>query len=132
MPATTAAVSPGSRAARIAPVCEDTLTAGTGVAPACHSAAAPPTSSSAPSGRAVRANSPAAAASSAGTATSGHTSHGAGGGLQVSTPSTRAGVSPWRSGTVHSKTVWLRSGSSATAGGNRPSVIQWVRWSCQT
>ena len=58
----------GSSAETIAPACEATLSGGSGVAAACHSAAAAPTSRSTPSGRGVRASSPAATASSAGTA----------------------------------------------------------------
>ena len=65
MPATSTAVRAGSSAATTAPVCDEALTAGSGVAPACQSAAAAPVSIKPPSGRAERANAPAAAASSA-------------------------------------------------------------------
>ena len=63
---------------------------------------------------------------------SGQTSHGDGGGVQVSSPVTSTGVPPWISGTVHSKTVCGLPGSAATAGGSWEVLIQWVRWSCQT
>jgi hypothetical protein len=130
--ATRTAVSAGNNADTRAPACEPTLTGGSGVASACHRAAAAPTTSSAPSGRAVRAKSPAATASRTRAAQAGQTSQSGGGGLQVSTPVTSTGVAPWMRGIVHCDTVCPRSGSAATRGGSSPSLIQWVRWSCHT
>jgi len=58
-------VSAGNSAEAIAPRREETVTAGSGVADACHNAAAAPISMSTPSGRALRANTPVATATSA-------------------------------------------------------------------
>ena len=129
--ATSAAVSAGSIAARIAPTCEATLTGGSGVAAACHSAAAAPTSSSTPSGRAVRASRPAATASRPAPRRAATPATGTAAGSRSAPGHLHRRVP------VHDRHRPLEdgvcaAGSAATTGGSRFSLIQCVRWSCQT